>query len=166
MTTLGGRGACRAINAARCGFTRFPTLYRLSAAVFCAVIKIRVPSFYHLLPPTALGLPSGYIPGVNDLVVIAWGPAGFWMGFIIGLDLGGVNDADALSTTSAVRHHFAARCAIIFIDSRRMAAIFSTCCIFPPQSGDFQEENAISLLPHCGSDANIRPSLSPTTLRS
>lgn len=32
-----------------------------------------------------LGLPSGYILGLTDLVVPAMGPAGFWIGFIIGL---------------------------------------------------------------------------------
>jgi len=32
-----------------------------------------------------LGLPSGYILAMTDLVVPAMGPAGFWTGFIIGL---------------------------------------------------------------------------------
>ncbi|ENP1293078.1 multidrug efflux MATE transporter MdtK [Salmonella enterica] len=32
-----------------------------------------------------LGLPSGYILALTDLVVDRMGPAGFWMGFIIGL---------------------------------------------------------------------------------
>ncbi|SFT61528.1 multidrug resistance protein, MATE family [Kosakonia arachidis] len=32
-----------------------------------------------------LGLPSGYILALTDLVVPRMGPAGFWMGFIIGL---------------------------------------------------------------------------------
>lgn len=32
-----------------------------------------------------LGLPSGYILALTDLVVERMGPAGFWMGFIIGL---------------------------------------------------------------------------------
>ncbi|KNC92898.1 MdtK family multidrug efflux MATE transporter [Trabulsiella odontotermitis] len=32
-----------------------------------------------------LGLPSGYILGLTDLVVPRMGPAGFWWGFIIGL---------------------------------------------------------------------------------
>ncbi|SCC52407.1 MdtK family multidrug efflux MATE transporter [Kosakonia oryziphila] len=32
-----------------------------------------------------LGLPSGYILALTDLVVPGMGPAGFWMGFIIGL---------------------------------------------------------------------------------
>jgi MATE family multidrug resistance protein len=32
-----------------------------------------------------LGLPCGYILALTDLVVDRMGPAGFWMGFIIGL---------------------------------------------------------------------------------
>ncbi|EZC22865.1 hypothetical protein BY74_11745 [Escherichia coli O157:H7 str. K2845] len=32
-----------------------------------------------------LGLPSGYILALTDLVVEPMGPAGFWIGFIIGL---------------------------------------------------------------------------------
>ncbi|WP_437889203.1 MdtK family multidrug efflux MATE transporter [Phytobacter sp. V91] len=32
-----------------------------------------------------LGLPSGYVLALTDLVVARMGPAGFWMGFIIGL---------------------------------------------------------------------------------
>ncbi|EOZ7257789.1 multidrug efflux MATE transporter MdtK, partial [Salmonella enterica subsp. enterica serovar Cerro] len=32
-----------------------------------------------------LGLPSGYILALTDLVVDRMGPAGFWMGFIISL---------------------------------------------------------------------------------
>ena len=32
-----------------------------------------------------LGLPCGYILALTDLVVERMGPAGFWMGFIIGL---------------------------------------------------------------------------------
>lgn len=32
-----------------------------------------------------LGLPAGYILGLTDLVVDAMGPAGFWIGFILGL---------------------------------------------------------------------------------
>jgi MATE family multidrug resistance protein len=32
-----------------------------------------------------LGLPTGYILALTDLVVAPMGPAGFWMGFIIGL---------------------------------------------------------------------------------
>ncbi|MNN72811.1 Multidrug resistance protein MdtK [compost metagenome] len=32
-----------------------------------------------------LGLPSGYILALTDLVVERMGPAGFWIGFIIGL---------------------------------------------------------------------------------
>ncbi len=61
-----------------------------------------------------LGLPSGYILALTD------GGGSYGTGRLLdGVhhrpDLGGgVNDAtDALSTTSAVRHHFAARCAII-----------------------------------------------------
>ena len=40
-----------------------------------------------ILPLTywVLGLPSGYILALTDLVVEPMGPAGFWIGFIIGL---------------------------------------------------------------------------------
>lgn len=49
------------------------------------VIKIRVPFSISPLRLTALGLPSGYILALTDLVVEPMGPAGFWIGFIIGL---------------------------------------------------------------------------------
>lgn len=52
---------------------------------FCVVIKIRVPFSISPLRLTALGLPSGYILALTDLVVEPMGPAGFWIGFIIGL---------------------------------------------------------------------------------
>ncbi|MFN2767703.1 MATE family efflux transporter, partial [Escherichia coli] len=32
-----------------------------------------------------LGLPSGYLLALTDVVVPAMGPSGFWIGFIIGL---------------------------------------------------------------------------------
>ncbi|QKJ87039.1 MATE family efflux transporter [Paramixta manurensis] len=41
--------------------------------------------FITLIAYWVLGLPSGYILALTDLVVPAMGPAGFWCGFIIGL---------------------------------------------------------------------------------
>lgn len=41
--------------------------------------------FITLISYWVLGLPSGYLLGLTDLIVPAMGPAGFWIGFIIGL---------------------------------------------------------------------------------
>lgn len=41
--------------------------------------------FITLIAYWVLGLPSGYLLGLTDLIVPRMGPAGFWIGFIIGL---------------------------------------------------------------------------------
>ncbi len=52
---------------------------------FCVVIKIRVPFSILPLRLTGVGLASGYILALTDLVVEPMGPAGLQIGFIIGL---------------------------------------------------------------------------------
>ncbi|VDR26918.1 Multidrug-efflux transporter [Raoultella terrigena] len=61
-----------------------------------------------------LGLPSGYVLALTDMVVPRMGPAGFWCGFIIGLTSAAIlmMPADALPPASAVERHFTARSAL------------------------------------------------------
>ncbi len=61
-----------------------------------------------------LGLPSGYLLALTDMIVPRMGPAGFWCGFIIGLTLRRHHDdaADAFSAAPAFQHHLTARCAL------------------------------------------------------
>jgi MATE family multidrug resistance protein len=46
--------------------------------------------FITLISYWVLGLPSGYLLGLTDYLVPAMGPAGFWIGFIIGLSCAAV----------------------------------------------------------------------------
>ena len=60
-----------------------------------------------------LGLPSGYLLALTDMIVPRMGPAGFWCGFDHRSDLRRHHDdaADAFSAAPAFQHHLPARCA-------------------------------------------------------
>ena len=57
-----------------------------------------------------LGLPSGYLLALTDVVVPAMGPSGFWIGFIIGLTFAAIMMAlrITLAAETADRRHPAA----------------------------------------------------------
>ncbi len=75
-----------------------------------------------------LGLPSGYILALTDLVVEPMGPAGFWIGFYYWPDVGSHYDdaAYAVPATSAVSYHSATSIPLIKTRAQpsRVAPVF------------------------------------------
>ncbi|HDZ57351.1 MAG TPA: MATE family efflux transporter [Pseudomonas xinjiangensis] len=70
----------------------YAALYQFSDAVQVACAgalrgyqDTRLPMVFTLISYWAIGLPSGYVLGLTDLLGPARGPAGFWQGLIIGL---------------------------------------------------------------------------------
>ncbi len=73
-----------------------------------------------------LGLPSGYLLALTDMIVPRMRPAGFWCGFIIGLTSAAIADdaADAFSAAPAFQHHLTARCALTCLSRAAPAGFF------------------------------------------